>query len=216
MNIRASQGHSALVESMTLVPAREQALEIAQPAPLLARCRQGDQRAWRQLFDAHFDFVRRVTRHLGTPEGELDDVCQECFLVVFRRLESFSEGRFTTWLYRIVANVVSHRHRRRRLRRALLDLVGREMPDQARSTAPQERALERHEAEVATSRILECMSPKKREVFALYEIEGLSGHEIAERLGCPRETVRTRLHYARKEFFRVARKLGLDPAEAIR
>jgi len=52
------------------------------------------------------------------------------------------------------------------------------------------------------------MAPKKREVFALFELEGLSGDEIAERLGCPVNTVWTRLHHARAEFVKVARRLG--------
>jgi RNA polymerase sigma-70 factor (ECF subfamily) len=56
------------------------------------------------------------------------------------------------------------------------------------------------------------MAAKKREVLALYEIDGLSGDEIAERLGCPPATVRTRLYHARREFLRLARRHGaLEP-----
>jgi RNA polymerase sigma-70 factor (ECF subfamily) len=50
------------------------------------------------------------------------------------------------------------------------------------------------------------MGRKKREVFALYELEGCSGEEIAERVGCKLETVWTRLHYARKDFARLVKK----------
>lgn len=164
---------------------------------LLARCRDGDGSAWRQLYDAHFDFVYRVARRLGTPVEELEDVCQETFLVAYRKLASFHEGRLTTWLYRICANISSDRHRRRRIRRAFLE-VWSTRPTAAPRTP--ERDYESAEAEALVSRVLEKMSPKKREVFALFELEGLSGDEVAERVGCKVGTVWTRLFHARKEF----------------
>jgi DNA-directed RNA polymerase specialized sigma24 family protein len=58
--------------------------------------------------------------------------------------------------------------------------------------------------------VLARMAAKKREVFVLYELEGLSGEEIAERIGCGTATVWTRLHYARQEFRRIASARGLD------
>ena len=60
---------------------------------------------------------------------------------------------------------------------------------------------------------MESMSPKKREVFALFELEGLSGDEIAERVDCPVDTVWTRLHHARKQFVKIARRFGYIDAE---
>lgn len=179
-------------------------------SPHLARCRAQDQAAWKELYDAHFDFVYRVARRLGTPDEEAEDVVHDVFVVVFRKLDDFQEGRLTTWLYRITANVVSDRHRRRRVRRAFAALkiwVG------SRETETPERVAERSSAQRAVDRVLEAMSPKKREVFVLYEIEGLSGEEIAERVDCPLNTVWTRLFHARKEFLAVAKRLGcLDVA----
>jgi RNA polymerase sigma-70 factor (ECF subfamily) len=67
-----------------------------------------------------------------------------------------------------------------------------------------ERALRRSLALARVQHILDQMPPKKRVVFVLHEIEGLDVPEIAELVGAPRVTVRTRLHYARKEFFRRA------------
>ncbi|MBI3178778.1 MAG: RNA polymerase sigma factor [Deltaproteobacteria bacterium] len=180
-------------------------------AALLEGCRQGREEAWRALFNAHFDFVRRVARRLGTPAGELDDVCQDAFWVVFRKIEDFTGGRFTTWLYRITANVVSGRHRRRRFRGKLAELFGRAQQPEPKSP---EHQVAQHEAERMVGEILAVMSPKKREVFALYEIEGLSGQEIAEQVGCKLDTVWARLHHARKEFFRIAGKRGLKPGSA--
>lgn len=207
MNARPPPGHSPLVALMPQADLDGQAIEITRSDDLVARCREGEDDAWRQLFDLHFEFVRRLAHRLGTPEAELDDVCQESFLVVFRKLDSFTHGKFTTWLYRIVANGVAYRHRRRRFRRTLLELVGRELPEEPEESQPPDAAVERRQAQRMVSQVLEKMAPKKREVFALYELEQLSGEEIAERLGCPMETVRTRLHYARKDFARLSRKV---------
>jgi len=173
---------------------------------LIEGCREGREDAWRALFNAHFEFVQRVARRLGTPAEDLDDICQETFWIAFRKIDHFIAGRFTTWLYRICANVVSNRHRKRRFRTKLNELFGRA----PRFPAPgPEQSVERREAERMVGEILAAMRPKKREVFALYEIEGLSGPEIAERVGCTVDTVWARLHHARKEFFRIARKRGL-------
>jgi RNA polymerase sigma-70 factor (ECF subfamily) len=179
------------------------------PTRILEGCRENDEAAWRELYRAHFDFVHRVARRLGTPEAEAEDVVHDVFVVVHRKLDTFEGGRLTTWLYRITANVVSDRHRRRRVRRAFEALrvwVGAE-PDES----PEQYA-ERRSAGRAVERVLERMSPKKREVFALFELEGLSGEEIAERVGCPVGTVWTRLHHARRDFVKIGKRLGcLDP-----
>jgi RNA polymerase sigma-70 factor (ECF subfamily) len=179
---------------------------------MVERCRARDESAWKELYDAHFDFVLRVARRLGTPEGEAEDVVHDVFVVVHKKLDHFEGGKLTTWLYRITANVVSDRHRKRRVRRAFESLkvwIGGEA-----SESP-ERAVERASAARAVERVLERKHPKKREVFALFELEGLSGDEIAERVGCPLNTVWTRLYHARKQFLEVARRLRvLDEVKA--
>ena len=166
-------------------------------------------RRGRSSNDRHFGFVYRVARRLGTPASELDDVCQETFLVAFRKLGDYGEGRFTTWLFRITANLVSERHRKRRVRATLSSWfgLGAGADQLARPILP-DAALLAREAEAIVSRVLERMAPKKREVLALFELEGLSGEEIAEHVGCRVETVWTRLHYARKDFERLASKLA--------
>jgi len=174
-------------------------------AALAARCHAGDETAWEALYDAHFDFVFRVARRLGVPEHEAEDVSHDVFLVAHRRIGDFTEGRLSTWLYRITANVVRDRHRRWRVRQSLdvfkTWLFGKDVP------TPEAVAV-RASAGRAIEEVLARMSPKKREVFALYELEGLEGEQIADRLGCPIGTVWTRLHHARKDFVKIARRLG--------
>lgn len=188
--------------------AEAQALRVTTTSiDLLARCRARDASAWKAVHDEHFAFVWRVARRLGTPVDELEDVCQETFIVAFRKLDRFEGGQLTSWLYRITANVVTGRHRRRRVRRALsaaLQLV----PVQRVEPTPHDVAVAKEAAALVDS-VLERMAPKKREVFALFELEGLSGEQIAEHVGCSIGTVWTRLHHARKDFERIARKLEL-------
>ncbi|MBK7861596.1 MAG: sigma-70 family RNA polymerase sigma factor [Archangiaceae bacterium] len=178
--------------------------EIDSDVALLARCRAGDATSWKQLYDSNFTFVERICRRLGTPDAELDDVVQDTFLIAFKKLDDFDQGRVSTWLYRIAANLVSSRHRRRRIRGALLGLFTEPPPVPA-----VDRAYDAREAQAQVAAVLERMAPKKREVFALFELDGMSGDEIAERIGCKVETVWSRLHYARQEFERIARKRGL-------
>ena len=198
---------------MKVLPASGHSPSIAQPddiagdSELVGRCRGGDAIAWRALYEAHFDFVYRISRRLGVPEAELDDVVQETFLVAFRRLDQFESGRFSTWLFRIASNVASGRHRRRRVREAFASLFGSD-PEEPAVRGP-DLDFEAREAKEHVGRVLSRMAPKKREVFALFELEGLSGDEVAERVGCKVDTVWTRLHYARKDFERIARKQGV-------
>lgn len=194
--------------------ARAEAPRSAHASPdveLAARCRGGDPAAWRKLYDAHFDFVYRVARRLGVPDGEAEDVTHDVFVIAHRRLDQFETGRLSTWLYRITANVVSDRHRRWRVRNSL-DIFKTWLWG-ARVRTPEELASRRSDGR-AVEDVLARMSPKKREVFALFELEGLSGEEIAERIGIPVGTVWTRLHHGRQEFIRLARRTGCLAEEA--
>ena len=166
----------------------------------------GDGRAFRALYEAHFGFVYRTCRRLGLSPPDAEDAAQETFLVASRRLRDFTGGRLTTWLFRIAANLVTARHRSRRVREALFALWGR--PDEGEPDRP-DAAFEAREAARGVAEVLARMAPKKREVFALFELEGLSGDEIALRVGCSVATVWTRLFHARKDFQRIAKKRGL-------
>ncbi len=173
---------------------------------LVRRALEGDKAAFRALYLAEFEFVLRTCIRFGLGESDAEDAAQETFQIAHRKLARFTQGRFSTWLYRIAANVVADVHRRRRVREALLSLwMPREEP---LAPSPDEPV---HQADAARQvrAVLARMSAKKREVFVLYELEGLPGEEIAERIGCNVATVWTRLHYARQEFKKIAIEQGL-------
>jgi RNA polymerase sigma-70 factor (ECF subfamily) len=175
---------------------------------LVARCRAGDRLAARELYDRHFGIVQRLARRLGTPPAEVDDVTQEVFSRAFSRLAQFKAGNFGDWIRRICANAVTDLHRSHRVRRAFAALTLRPGEELDLGPGPEAQAGQR-EAERQVGMILSGMRPKHREVFVLFELEWLSGEEIAALVGCPLNTVWTRLFHARKAFLRIGRKRGL-------
>src|SRR3954468_22655412 len=147
---------------------------------------------------------------LGPGRGDLEDVLQEVFIEVFRSIGRFrGDAKITTWLYRVCVNVALQRLRKRKRRAEVSsDDVAEHAPDLQSAETP-ERQLDNMRRLDAVYRILDELSPKKRVVFILHEIEGREPKEIAGIVGAPVLTVRTRLHYARKEFFERASR---DPA----
>jgi RNA polymerase sigma-70 factor (ECF subfamily) len=148
-----------------------------------------------RLFDEHASYVRTLLRRLlGPAWGDVDDLVQEVFLVAWKRRRS-ARGDAVPWLRAIAIHVACGARKRARLRRFLsLDSLS---PPVDPFTPHQ--ALEQSEALHLLYAALEGLTEKRRTVLVLSEIEGLSGKEIAQTLGCPLKTVWTRLHHARKE-----------------
>lgn len=148
----------------------------------------------RQVFDEHARYVWRVLRHLGVPDAELDDLCQEVFLVVHRQLPSF-EGRskLSTWLYGICVRTASDYRRRARVRYERSSADAGSSLVAAVGLEPDARVGAKHEL----LRLLATLDDDKRTVLVLYEIEGLAMNEVAEIVGCPLQTAYSRLHAAR-------------------
>lgn len=154
------------------------------------------------LYREHAAAVARWVAHLGGPGIDVDDLVHEIFLVVQRRLGEFrGEAKVTTWLYGITERVVSARRRRDRARR-WMRRVWRGDVEQATATSqltPVEE-LERQRAREAVYRVLDHLGEKYRQLLILFELEGLSGEEIAALTGLKTGTVWVRLHRARLLF----------------
>jgi RNA polymerase sigma-70 factor (ECF subfamily) len=171
---------------------------------LVGRAQRGDRAAFGQLFRRHHGRVRAMcVRLLGNP-AEVDDTVQQTFLEAWRCLGRFEgRSRFTTWITRVAIHTCFST--RRRLRRLLASEAlgpGREVaaePVWAQPGLPPDEAAARRRHQDATREVLQALSPKKRAVFVLADIDGLSSTEIAEILEVPDATVRTRLYHARRE-----------------
>lgn len=155
-----------------------------------------ESRALPELVREHTPYVWRVLRSLGVRDTDLDDVCQETFIVVHRRLHTF-EGRASlrSWMYGIALRVVSDYRYKAHRRREVLTAE----PPETGTFAPQEAALEGKRAWQLIDSVLARLSAEQREVFVLYELEELSMREVCESIGCPLQTAYSRLHSARKQ-----------------
>jgi RNA polymerase sigma-70 factor (ECF subfamily) len=156
------------------------------------------------VYAEHFPFVWRSVRRLGVDPSAVDDVVQEIFLVVHRRLPEFEARASTkTWLFGIVLRVV--RAHRRTLKRKPAQLGGTGSVDADMDAmkdgahGPHEKAAEREAVRVLHA-ILDELDDEKREAFVLAELEQLTVPEIAEALETNVNTVYSRLRAARREF----------------
>jgi RNA polymerase sigma-70 factor (ECF subfamily) len=164
---------------------------------VIRRCVAGEDAAWRDLHRALYPVAVSFLRQMGVQPAELDDVCQDVFVQVFRYLGRFQRrSQLTTWLYKICLSQASRLRRRQKVVQALGTLFG------AREALAVQASVDLSEEELArrTQAALAQLSPSHREVFVLYELQGLTGEQIAEVVECPVPTVWTRLHYARAEF----------------
>lgn len=177
---------------------REEPIEAPAVEPLL----------FAEVYDRYFDFVWRAARRLGVGHEAVDDIAQETFLVVHRRLTEPRTGALRAWIYGITVHTV--RNHRRSLRRKATRPRNEEpteldaLPDLA-SDGP-ERHAQKAEAIRALYAILHQLDDDRREVFVLVELEQLSAPEAASALGMNLNTVYSRLRLARAEFDAAVRR----------
>lgn len=149
----------------------------------------------RALFHEHADFVWRSLRRLGVSASDADDLVQEVFLVVHRKLHKFDGRSPRAWLYAVTRRVAStHRRAVRRgaaRRKALAESEGG--PDPEATTASRQRVQR-------VADVLDRLRPERREVFVMTHVEQMSAPEIADVLGVTVNVVYSRLRLARRDF----------------
>lgn len=146
-----------------------------------------------EVFRDHARYLWRALLGLGVRPSDVDDVCQEVFLVVHRRLPEFDGRALRSWLYAICLRVASEYRRSARVRR---ELTVEQVPE-AHAPPAQLDAVLTGELCANLLRALDRLDEDKREAFVLYEVEELSLREVAEALGCPLQTAYSRLQAAR-------------------
>jgi RNA polymerase sigma-70 factor (ECF subfamily) len=181
---------------LTVVPVRGPALPREDEGAAL----------FRDVYERWFGDVVKWLYALGVPSSDTEDLAQEIFLVVRRKLDRFDGGNLAGWLYRI-AQLTVRDHRWRAwfknltVRRRTVELANIEL------TTPGPAArYEEAENRRLLQTLLASMSEKLRTAFVLFEIEGYAGEEIARIQDIPLGTVWTRLHLARKEFWKLLKK----------
>lgn len=165
----------------------------------------GTRGAARALHARYYPAASAFLSKLGTRSDELEDACQEVFLQFFRYLGSFrGDAELKTWLYRICVTEARRVRRRRKVSALLSTLLRREPVEEAVPAATRTDTTVLRLVQSALDR----MSEGHRLVFVLFEMEGMSGKEIAAIAGCPLATVWRRLHDARRTF---RNELGVEP-----
>ncbi|MDR2513804.1 MAG: sigma-70 family RNA polymerase sigma factor [Christensenellaceae bacterium] len=172
---------------------------LAQPE-LLRRAAAGDGKAFAELMQERQHAIYALAlRMMGSREDALD-MAQEALLRIFQNLGAFrAEASFSTWTYRIAANVCLDALRRRaRRKESSLELLrgeGFEPSDSAPS--PEGAALE-HERAEEMHRALASLPPDQRAAIVLRDVQGLSYEEAAEALGVNLNTLKSRLFRGRR------------------
>jgi RNA polymerase sigma-70 factor (ECF subfamily) len=184
------------------------ALGPADEAELIRRCRAGERAAQDELYTRFKRTVAATLYRVLGDRTDLDDLVQEVFVIAFRGLDRFrGDARLSTWLYRICVNVALGKIRSRSRKPPPLSVQDLDLTSQSQTLLDRpetpERALERRRDRDRVYRALEQLAPKKRVVLFLHEIEGLDLKDIAYLVESNPVTVRTRLFYARREFYRV-------------
>lgn len=160
-----------------------------------------------EVYRLHAEDVARWVSRMGGPgmAREVEDVVQEVFLQVHRALPGFrGESSLRTWLYRVTQSIVSQRRRRERRSGgwgAAHSVSLDDIQDHVESGDPSAHELsERRQANARIYQVLDRMNEGYRTLLILFEMEELSGEEIAELTGLKLATVWVRLHRARKQF----------------
>jgi RNA polymerase sigma-70 factor, ECF subfamily len=174
--------------------------------PLIARCRQGEERAWDELFDLHYAATSRFIFQLSPAfsREDVEEVCQETFLSVIKSIRSFEGGsRLQTWIFRIAANKArDYRERQQASKRgggqatiSLQQEMGEDgAPLQVPSSLPTPDAqVSQAEEAGRVGLAVERLEEPCREIVQLRYFADLSYEEIAEELKLNPKTVSSRL-----------------------
>jgi RNA polymerase sigma-70 factor (ECF subfamily) len=187
---------------------------------LVARAQSGDADAFAILFHTHKPRVYSLCLRMTNNTAEAEDVTQEAFLQVFRKLSTFrGDSALSTWLHRIAVNTVLMRFRKKSFSQLSLDESCTKNADAKpvrREYGTRDRRLAGSIDRIALIQAIRELPEGYRTVFLLHEVEGYEHKEIAAFLGCSTGNSKSQLHKAKMRI----RELLLDPqperSEALR
>jgi len=208
MNSSGEAASNAQRETDAPAPGRGDESAAESDDQLVARAQAGESVAFDELVCRHRNRVFAMIRNMIHREADAWDLSQEAFLKAWKALPRFqAKAKFSTWLFRIVHNVVYDWTRRKRPESVdewNEELLSREKIDPASRTTPSgalrpDAALSNSELREKIEEALDTLSPEHREAVLLKDVQGLAYKEIAEVMECSIGTVMSRLHYARKK-----------------
>lgn len=165
--------------------------------------------SFRAVYTENAAFVWRVLRRLGIRPADLEDVCQEVFVVVHRKLPGFEHrSGLRTWLYGIAVRCASDHRRRAHVQHE----TPSDVLDDRAADATQPADVAQRQARALLDAMIDALDDDKRTVFVLFELEELPMSEIAEIVGCPLQTAYSRLHAAREQVDAAVKRLRAKEA----
>ena len=184
---------------------------LDQDLHLVEQCLSGAETAWEDLVKAHTRRVYAICYRFTANESASQDLTQEVFLRVFRTLKSFraGEGTFVVWLTRLTRNLLIDHYRRTKLERStdsIEDQLATTIEDKSPGVGRTDGLVAGREASELLQAGLQKLSPELRETVILRDLEELEYREIADVLGVPEGTVKSRLNRGRAELARVIRR----------
>ena len=180
---------------------RERTLLADEDAALVTRFQRGEAAVFDTLFTRHQDYVYNIVYGIVGNAEESRDLTQEVFVQVYRSLPRFrNSARFGTWLYTIARNLCIDHARKRALRNHPSLDEGAQGPTLGERTADPaanvEQAASAAEIRRRVLTAVDALPEEQREVFLLREISNLPFKEIAQVVGIPENTVKSRMRYA--------------------
>jgi RNA polymerase sigma factor (sigma-70 family) len=183
---------------------------------LIARCLDGDQTAWEQVVRQHWRKVFNLAYKFVGRHDEAEDLTQDIFVKIFKALHTFDRrANFQTWLISISRNLCIDHYRSVRKER---ETIAREVDPAVLAPASHDRgpyaALEQRDLRELISRALSALPQPLRQAVTLRDLQDFSYQEIADRLGLPEGTVKSRINRGRLELARQLRRLlSAKPAD---
>ncbi len=158
----------------------------------MERAQSGDVGAFEVLVVRHQAFITATAMRVVRNQATAEDVAQEAFFRAWRALPEFrGDAKFRSWVYRIATNLALNHIERRR------ELPVEEMPETSTNPTAEDSAME-HAISDAWEVAIGQLAPELREPYVMRERDGASYEQIAAELGVPLNTVRTRIHRARR------------------
>jgi RNA polymerase sigma-70 factor (ECF subfamily) len=184
---------------------------------LVSRAQAGDEPAFQELFDTHKRRVYSLCLRMTCSTADAEDLTQETFLRVFRKIESFrGQSTFYTWLHRLATNLELMHLRKKRLQSISLDepQTSREQEPFTRGCAQNDLRLTRTADRIALNKAA-GLPRGYRTAFILHDVEGYNHDEIARMLNWSVGASKSQLHKARRSLHAQLRANDREPVRAM-
>jgi RNA polymerase sigma-70 factor (ECF subfamily) len=170
-------------------------------AEAIEKARNGDVAGYESLYHLHRRRVYSLCLRFTGNVSDAEDLAQEVFLQVYRKISTFrGDAKFGSWLHRVAVNLALMRFRRRRPREVSLNIPQTLKPGPLPSPLRDQFCTRSFLVErVALGRALESLSKARRSVVLLHDVNGFTHGEVGERLGVAAGTSKSQLHKAHVE-----------------